>query len=257
MILKKLLLTLALVFVTSTGHCAISYSSLTGSFSTTDATSYTTASITPSANKLILLSVLSVQTGGPPVPTITGNGLTWVEVDSNLNTTTNNRRITIFRAMGAFPSTGTITIDFGGSTQARCIWSVSEFDGVDTGGTNGSSAIVQTTETSATPGNATSVTLTLSAFADTANVAYGLMWLFSAEDITNGSGFTSIYENSSGEGAQNMSTQYKLNDNTVDWSWTSNVTYGAIALEIAVAPAGGGGGTPGQNMTKIIIMGGS
>lgn len=252
---KKLLLVAAFLLISRTGYCAIAYSSLTGSFSTTDATSYTTASITPTANALVLLTVLSVQTGGPPVPTVTGNGLTWVEEESNLNTTTNNRRITIFRAMGASPSTGTITIDFAGNTQARCIWSVSEYTGVDTSGTNGSGAIVQKTETSATPGNATSVTLTLSAFSDTSNMAYGAMWLFSAEDITNGSGFTSIYENSSGEGAQNMSTEYKLNDNTVDWSWTSNVTYGAIALEIAVAPAGGGGGTPGQNMTKIIIMG--
>ena len=49
--------------------------------SATDASSYNTGSITPSANKLILISVFADYTvTSSPAPTVTGCGLTWVKV---------------------------------------------------------------------------------------------------------------------------------------------------------------------------------
>lgn len=59
---------------------AIAFNPLTSGADTTDAISFTTASITPGANRLILLVVQVASTNPAPTPTVTGNGLTWVEV---------------------------------------------------------------------------------------------------------------------------------------------------------------------------------
>src|SRR5687767_13823040 len=120
---------------------AVTATALTGAMNNVDQSSYATASITPTANRLILCFVQS-RASSAAVPTLTGCGLTWVQVSTGANSTT-ALRLTLFRAMGAAPSTGALTIDFGGQVQANCSWSVVEFDGVDTSGTNGSGAIVQ------------------------------------------------------------------------------------------------------------------
>ena len=80
--------------------------SLTSGSSATDATSYATASITPTANKLVLLAVFNrVAAGTANAPTATGCGLTWVQVATSLGTTA-LRRLTLFRALGSAPSAG-------------------------------------------------------------------------------------------------------------------------------------------------------
>lgn len=53
-------------------------------------------------------------------------------------------RLTRFRALGASPTTGTLTISFGATNQDGCLWTWAELDGVDTSGTNGSGAIADT-----------------------------------------------------------------------------------------------------------------
>lgn len=119
---------------------AVTTNHLTTGSSTTNASSYTTASITPTANRLVMLACL-VSVGAQPTPTITvsGNGLTWVQVDTTA--TAAARTVVAFRAMGAAPSAGVVTIN--GTSLTACLWSIVEFDGVDTSGTNGSGAIAQ------------------------------------------------------------------------------------------------------------------
>jgi len=102
-------------------------------------TTFTTASVTPGANKLQLLYVWSQAAVAPNAPTVTGNGLTWVQVATIVFGTT--RRLTLFRALGASPSAGTISIAFAGQSQTAGLWRLTEFAGVDTSGTNGSGAI--------------------------------------------------------------------------------------------------------------------
>ena len=78
--------------------------------STSNATSYTTASMTPLANRLVLAFVLSAKTAAPSplVPTLTGNSLTWVQVATVTFATvaTGLYRLTLFRGMGASPTQG-------------------------------------------------------------------------------------------------------------------------------------------------------
>jgi hypothetical protein len=111
---------------------------LTTNGTSTDAASYVTASITPHARRLIVADVCSDNgTGIPPAPTLTGCGLTWVQVATQ---TDNPKRITRFAARGA-PTTGTVTIDFGGTVQIGCEWSIYEI--LEPGGTNETNAFVQ------------------------------------------------------------------------------------------------------------------
>lgn len=245
MTIKKLialtLLIFSFVIIPKICYAAITAASVTSGQNTTDATSFATASVTPGSNKLQLLAVMNRFSSTPPTtPTVTGNGLTWVQVNTIVTAVGeayDNRRVTVFRAMGAAPSAGTITIDFGGNTQLSCAWSLIEFDGVNTGGTNGSSAVVQSVLTSTTAGNATSQTITLAAFASANNMAHGVALHWSNEATTVGVDFTEVHDITITEGTMGFQTQYKLNDTTVDTSWATNTRHSGIAIEIAEAAA--------------------
>lgn len=129
--------------VTVIAYADISWTELTTSASTTNAASYATASITPAANKPVYLGVINNQASGTsPTPTATGNGLTWVLV-ATVDMVNLSRRLTVFRALGATPSAGAVTIDFAGNTQASACWSIQQATGADISGTNGSGSVVQ------------------------------------------------------------------------------------------------------------------
>lgn len=218
--------------ISGSGAGVVTATHLTTAASATDATSYVTASISPSANKLILACVHSWSQSGNVTPTLTGNGLTWVAVNSAISI--GGARVTVFRAMGASPSVGAVTIDCGGQIQYRQEWSIAEFGGVDTGGTNGSAAIVQ----SATNiGPATSLTMTLGAFGSTNNATYGAFGVHTDDaDIVVGSGFTQLGEVTQfGETGAIMTEFRGDNDTTVDASWTTLSDVAGVAVEIKAA----------------------
>src|SRR3990172_1582533 len=102
---------------------AISASLLAAAASTTDATSYLTSSQTPTANALQLIGVHnSIGTGPALAPTsITGCGLTWVKVAETAAWGVDGiKMVSLWRALGASPTTGQLTIDFNGVTQTGC-----------------------------------------------------------------------------------------------------------------------------------------
>lgn len=212
--------------------------------SATDATSYNTASVTPTANRLYLLAVWSRTgiTADPNAPTVTGAGLTWVQVATVVydNTSSSRRRLTVFRAMGA-GSAGALTIDFGGQTQTSATWDLTEFDGVDTSGTNGSGAVVQSATNFDGGTTATSITATLSAFGSVNNATYGAGGSGQTGNTAAvGSGFTQISNGSpDGEAGQLCITEFKnSNDTTVDASFTpTGSEIGIIGVEIKAAAA--------------------
>lgn len=115
------------------------------------ATSFTTASVTPTADRLILISVHAyISTGSvqPATPTVTGNGITYDLVRSQAtdNSGTDQGCMFLFRGMAAAPTAGTVTISFGAVTMTRCQWAIDQSDATaDRSGTNGSGAIVQST----------------------------------------------------------------------------------------------------------------
>ncbi len=157
------------------------------------ASSYATASITPSANALVLAYIHSFGSGGPGnTPTATGCGLTWVVVASFVPS--GNNRVTLFRAMGS-PTSGAVTFDFAGQNQSIPCWTISQFTGVDQTGTNGSGAVVQSVTGTAFTNN---LVITLAAFGNAANAGYGAFNISAVATISPGSGFTQLGEAGTG-----------------------------------------------------------
>lgn len=236
--MKKLLLLLSILLFPSISFAAIAATHIETSANNTSATSYTTSSHTPTTNDLEMLTVGNqVSSGTVNIPTVTGDGLTWVQVATQISSD-NLRRVTLFRAMGT-PTTGVLTIDMAAQTQVRSGWSWSEFSGTDKSGTNGSGAIVQSGTTSWNTGDGvkTSILVTLSAFGNINDIPYGgiRFGTNASSNLTVGSGFTELgtalsfirYESEYGS----------ANDNTVDWSYPSESTFTeAVAAEIKIAP---------------------
>jgi hypothetical protein len=192
-----------------------------------DRTSYTTASISPTANRLVVLSVYN-DAASPNIPTVSGASMTWTQV---VTRTAGSVRITIFRALSATPGSGVLTIDFAGQTQAGCMWAVDEFSGVNKTGVNGISAIAQTAGNDAT-GSQTGITVTLGSFSNANNATYGVVEWGNNQAITEGSGFTELGESNA---YVNLEVEFKNSpDTSVDWTWSSGSNNSlAIALEIA------------------------
>jgi hypothetical protein len=254
---RRLTLWVALILVLCvSAWAAITEADLAENTSTTDATSFTTASQTPSANQLILACTSSCVTSAEPnEPTITANGLTWVNVGTALywKSTGGTQRCksTLFRAMGGSPSAGTALIDFAGQTQAVAGWSFSQYDGVDTSGTNGSGAVRNVVTNSAT--GVTALTVTLAAFASANNGTFGCFAKSNdVEHFVAGSGFSLIFSGIKSSPAFTLGAEWRAdNDTTVDMTWTTSSTAGGIALEIVAA-----GGATGKPLRPPIVMGG-
>lgn len=217
---------------------AVSATNLTNGADAVDGTVFNTASITPTANNLVFLTFLSRRgdSVNPADPTVTGNGLTWVNIGSiNYDTTSTSRRtLTLFRAMGSSPSTGAVQIT-APATLTSCVWSVDQFSGVDTTGTNGSGAVVQVVTNSTASG--TSLTVTLAAFSDANNATFGAFGnsdqIFSS---TAGTGFTKLGDNGDADTSSRCTTEFKnSNDTSVDMSFSSATELGGIAVEIKAA----------------------
>ncbi len=189
----------------------ITETGLTSSFSDTNATSYATASITPTGNQLVLAAVISsVTASGPPnAPTLSGNGLTWVQVATvTWNTTALPlSRLTVFRSLGGAPSTGAVTIDFAGQTQSECLWSVTQYAHVDTSGTNGSGAVVQSGTNRAD--TATSLTVALSAISNASNAGWAAFGTNLGSTQTAKPGFAKLDEQTSAVPATDLMTEWR------------------------------------------------
>lgn len=230
---------------------ALAPSSLTFGFDQDGGSTAASASISPGANSLVLAAVLNIDGdfSSPATPSLSGNGLTWTQVATLTYGPGGIARLTLFRAMGSAPSTGAVTISFGGVGQFLVGYSISQFAGADTSGTNGSGAIVQ----SDTGFNAsgTGLTITLDAFGSTDNMAYGVFsyGLDAESDLGVGSGFTLLNTVSSG-GEDAMLTEYKLNDNTVDATQATAQAMAGIAVEIKAA-GGGGSVQPPRTMHQF------
>ena len=205
-----------------------------------DTTSFNSDSVSPTGDNLVLASVFS-RTGisaDPNQPTLSGNGITWVAIATIVydSTSSSRRRITLFRGMVASPSAGAITVDFGGQTQTHAGIIIDQASGVDTGGTNGSAAIVQSATGEDETATVSTITITLGAFGDAANATYGAFADGGgAATWTPGSGFTELDEEEVG-GSIGGTTEYKLsNDTSVDITNSITNQLGGVAIEIKAA----------------------
>lgn len=223
----------------------MSRTDLTSGMNTNNNSVYTTNSIAPAAESLILAFVLSANTGvgAAGIPSASGNGLTWDRVDTG---NTGQFRLTCFRAMqiGAAPATGTVRFEFRDGagalqTQDLCAWSIFEYGDVDSSGTNGSGAL--TVHPQATAAAATNLTAPLP-LASQANIAVGglilaLQLAQPAHPVTPGAGFAEIDELSPNQGLLGKSATLQTQDRTggqpsISWSWTGAESALAIVLEV-------------------------
>ncbi len=214
---------------------ALDVTSLTTGLDAGNSATFTTASITPSADSLILITIATSAHAGSVTPTVTGNGITYALVVENVE---GSRYLGLFRGLNASPSASLVTFDFGADVQNECVWSVDEWSGHDTGGTNGADAIVQSDSTG-TGNQVSNWTTTLSSFADATNVAYGAIYIHQrATSQTPGSGFTELVDYQLSEGNVTWGTEWMEGEGTaVSHSWSGGGSVcNSLACEIAIAP---------------------
>jgi hypothetical protein len=199
--------------------------------SSSGGTSSTTASISPSANKLILVFVRIRDTDNiPPSVTLAGCGLTWDEVTNVRWGDSNERRSVVFRSMGT-PSTGVLTITHDDSTVASCAWAVIEIDGVPTTGSNGSDAVRQS---AGNDGDSDTPSVTLAAFGSADHATFGFVNNSGGEAVAQGSGFTELLEGFGTTTGIQLEWRGSA-DTSVTWTLTDVSPWGAIALEVVGA----------------------
>lgn len=92
---------------------------------------------TPGSNELVLVSI--AMRDETVTHSVSGNGLTFVQV-ADVDNVQGQNGIALYRAMGASPSTGQITVTLMGNS-SPAIARAHRFSGVDTSGTNGSGAV--------------------------------------------------------------------------------------------------------------------
>ncbi|HZI45234.1 MAG TPA: PKD domain-containing protein, partial [Ilumatobacter sp.] len=226
------------VTVTESTPGAIAPTLLTSGNNAVNQKIYTTASISPAPNALILLAVMGHRSSGAnPSPIVTGGGMTaWEEVA----TVTFDplgvplKRVTLYRAMSASPGSGPITITFANAV-SNAQWIVSQWEGVDVSGTNGGGAIVQSGTARADAVSGMSVTL--APFESASNAAYGVFGVRSSVvAVTPGSGFTEIAETASAESPPSaLQAQWGNNASVVAATWAS-MSGAALAVEIRGRP---------------------
>ncbi len=239
--MKKYLIIFLIVLLPLNVFAVVSGTNLDANVDIDGNSTAVTASISPAPNALILLTVtartnISVDTNQP---TVTGNGLTWVLVNDILFDTTSSsrKRVSVFRAMGSAPTTGSATIDYGGQAQTNINYSVDQFKGVNTKGTNGSEAIVQSVVAKDESATTNTITATLGAFSSPNNATFGGFGTDGGgAGSTVGSGFTALGSVQTANVLYLLSEWNPGNDTTVDASWTGNRMMGVVAMEIAVAP---------------------
>ena len=222
------------VTVVAPVQAAITHTLLTSGNDVNNVKVYTTASISPVPNALVTIAVETHQaTSAAPIPTISGGGMASWDVVGTVTFDTlglPRKRITIFRAMSAAPGSGPITIT-SSATLSNCQWIVSQWSGVETSGTNGSGAIVQTGANAADA--VTTLATPLAPFSNAANVAYGVFGINSnVVAITPATGFTEIDEQPSTEStAADLFAEWAVNRPTVSATWPGK-NAGGLAVEI-------------------------
>lgn len=212
---------------------------------------YSTASWTPVANTLYLLTIYLTRQSGTAVnnDTPTGNGITWTLVRFQGNGS--NRGISLWSGSNASPSAGATTFTTGGVNQIGASWTIVE-------GTNADlvNPIVQSVGGT---GTATSGSITLAAFADAVNnAAFGSFGILLGSAPTAGGGFTGVGTQAQGTPNMGLLSEYVSGqDTSVDTaSWGSSVTWNGIAAEVKAATTAALTGTITASTTEADIVAG-
>lgn len=199
------------------------------------------ASWTPGSNELCLCLIANrgSNTPGNYNSAVSGNGLTWVNV-LNQDDTQGQINLSVWRAMGASPTTGAVTVTFAVDPTA-CSFQLLRISGVKTTGTNGSGAIGNTASAETGATDTTPATTSVTTSANNSRVigfASGR-----GQTYTVGSGFTAIQINqtaNSGGSVVRSNSEYKDvatsgTATTTDFSLSAAGDWAIAAIEILIA----------------------
>lgn len=107
---------------------AITFAALQSYTSNTDATSYASASYTPTASRLLVAFILTTYTTPVAPTTVTGNNVTWYKKTSINSGSVAN--LSVWVALSGTGSTATgLTADYGAVTQTGQLMSIYEVAG--------------------------------------------------------------------------------------------------------------------------------
>ena len=220
---------------------------LVSSHSAAASSTAVTANFTPTANRLVIAGVFSADSdGSAPIPTGAGNSLTWAQIDTQ-SYFGGIARITLFRALGASPTNGAFTATFGDTQDLGRTIIIAEVYSVDTGGTNGSAAVVQSDPNT---GSGTALSTALAAFGSANN---GVLAFWGGASLTTTltpeAGHTEVDEESGC-----MMSFLASNDTTPTATQSTNDEWAGIAIEIKEAAASAVGGLVGGKLAGSGIL---
>ncbi|HEX2910381.1 MAG TPA: hypothetical protein VH186_06200 [Chloroflexia bacterium] len=207
---------------------------LTNAYTNALQSSFSTASITPTANKVVIIAVFNEgYTIDAGVPSISGCNITWNQITTRMQNSGNNywrSRVTLFWGVSDTPTVGALTINCGANS-SNTAWAVVQLTGAAT-----VTPIVQS-NTNSFNGSATGLSLTLSSFANPLNATLGICFAEGVSMNNSGSNFTNLsllYNNK-------VNTQFANSPQTnVNWTWSStNDRSVAAAIEIKNQPPAG------------------
>jgi hypothetical protein len=216
------------------------FTSLTASTSGSDNTVYTTASIQPTANRMLFAIINQAHGSQPGVLTgLSGGGVsTWTSVATAV---VGSFRLSIFRAFtDASPTSGAITITSSTFISA-CSWDIVEVADCVLTGTNGANSVAQS-KASSLGANAEAHSVTFdNAWGHADNRALVGFSLNAQRTITVGTNFSSLASvvQSSPAGSL-LAITGRDSDLVADISWTTSCLANGIAVEIVGATAGAG-----------------
>lgn len=200
------------------------------SSSSTDATSYTTASVTMKAGRLYLMSVenshgttatavSAITATGGGAPTFTSRSTT--QFNGTLN------RVSVWSCVPGADFVGTLDIAFGGTTQTGAVWSLNEFNNVDTATNDG--VVQQVVST----GNNTMPYASLSAYGSDYNSSFAAVGVGAANAGAPFPAYTELSDTTAATPAQALQTIFQnLTVHRTPGETITSAQWGVCAIEL-------------------------
>jgi hypothetical protein len=201
---------------------------LTTGADTSDKITYTTASISPGADRLVVAFVLNATFfQSAPIPAVSGNGVNWDVVDS---IQMGDRRLSCFVGRGAAPSSGPVSVACGNILQTLCAWSIFEYDAAP-----GTATSVIGEHRTAESRNVSTLSVTQNPGLGLNEVAIGAVMLDSSQLVAAGAGCTQIDVQTPTQPfppSATLHTEDRTTPGDVGWTWTNNANAAAIVLAV-------------------------
>jgi hypothetical protein len=225
---------------------AIGATLLTAAYDNVDRTSYTTASISPAANSLLLVFVTdSIGVGTAPQAVPTGLSLTWQQLGNRVWSPFPGvrRSAACIAQCGASPGSGTITLtetDQGsGTTSTGTAWVVIEITGHHVLYPVRQVQFPGTTTVNQSGPTATSHTIDMLSPVDANSRAFSYFAVANDEPITPRASWTELSDIDDSAPNMGFEAQWRSDafETTASATWTNAIRYIGFAIEIAEAGA--------------------